>query len=74
MVVSGEIQRVFYDFSRRHDLAERGSAGQDVTAVEALLGHYYAQITGADVIEGRHRLGAEGGLHGVAFVCLSQLG
>ena len=48
-------------------LAGRGSAGQGATAVEALPGHHYAQITGAGVREGRHRLGAEGGLHGVYF-------
>ena len=37
--------------------AGRGNAGQDATAVEALLGHHYAQITGTEVREGRHRPG-----------------
>ena len=59
------------DISRKHYLAGRGNAGQDATAVEALLGHHYALITGADVREGRHRLGAEGGQHG-AYFRLSQ--
>ena len=59
------------DFSRRHYLAGRGNAGQDATGVEALLGHRYAQIIGADVRECRHRLGVEGGLHG-AYFRLSQ--
>ena len=61
------------DFSRRHYVAGQGNADQGATAVEALLGHHYALITGADVREGRHRLGAEGGLHG-AYFRLSQSG
>ena len=55
------------DFSRRHYLAGRGNVSQDTTAVEALLGHHYAQTIGADVREGRHRLWAEGRLHGAYF-------
>ena len=54
-----------------HYLAGRGDEGQDATAVKALLGHHYAQITEAGVREGRHRLGVEGGLHG-AYFSLSQ--
>ena len=65
------ISRVCADFSGRHYLAGRGNAGQDATAVEALLGHRFAQITGADAREGRHSFGAEGGLHG-AYFRLSQ--
>ena len=66
-----DIARVCADFSRRHYLTGRGNEGQDATSVEALMGHHYAQMTGADVREGRHRPGAEGGLHG-AFFRLSQ--
>lgn len=59
-------------FSRRHDLAGREHAGQDAAAATALLGDYHAQVTGADFGEGRHRLGAQGGLYGAfTFVCLS---
>ena len=50
LVVSGEILRVCADFSRRHYLAGQGSAGQDATAVEALLGqtsHWLYSTCGA---------------------------
>ena len=57
------------DFSRRQVLAGRGNAGQDATAVDALLGHHYlyAQITGA-VID----LGPKEACTGLTFVCLSR--
>ena len=57
-------------FSRRH-LAGRGDVGQDAAAATAVLGDYNAQVTGSDFRQGRHRLGAQGGLYG-AYVRLSQ--
>ena len=58
-------------FSRRHHLAGRGDANQDAAAATALLGDYHAQVTGSDFRQGRHRLGAQGGLYG-AYFRLSQ--
>ena len=58
-------------FSRKHHLAGRGDAGQDAAAAKALLGHYHANVTGSDYRQGRHRLGAQGGLYG-AYFRLSQ--
>ena len=57
-------------FSRRH-FAGRGDAGQDAAVATALLGDYHTQVTGSDFRQGRHRLGAQGGLYG-AYVCLSR--
>ena len=48
-----------------------GDAGQDAAAATALLGDYHAQVTGSDFREGRHRLGAQGGLY-EAYFRLSQ--
>ena len=36
------------------------------------MGDYHAQVTGSDFRQGRHRLGAQGGLYGAYFVCLSR--
>ena len=41
---------------KKHHLAGRGNAGQDAAAATALLGHHHAQVTGADIRQGRHRL------------------
>ena len=54
-------------FSRRHHLAGRGDAGQDAAAATALLDDCHAQVTGSDFRQGRHRLGAQGGLYGAYF-------
>ena len=55
-----------------YHLAGRGDAGQDTAAATALLGDYHAQVTGSDFRQGRHRLGAQGGLYGLTFVCLGR--
>ena len=36
------------------------------------MGDYHAQVTGSDFRQGRLRLGAQGGLYGLTFVCLSR--
>ena len=36
------------------------------------MGDHHAQVTGSDYRQGRHRLGAQRGLYGLTFVCLSR--
>ena len=60
------------DFSRRHYLARRGNAGQDATAVEALLGHHYHKSQGQTLEKAVIDLEPKEACTGLTFVCLSR--